>query len=185
LPLEADDISALYRGHARTLLIFFARRVYDPEAAVDLVAETFAAAFAGRGRFEGADEADAMAWIYGIARHQLSHFYRRGRVERAALARLGVAPRALTEPEYERIEDLAGLAPLRAAVAAALERLPGDQRQAVELRVVHERSYAEVAEALRISEQAARARVSRGLRRLAGGALAVSGGDPLSEVTAT
>jgi RNA polymerase sigma-70 factor (ECF subfamily) len=48
LPLEADDISALYRGHARTLLIFFARRVYDPEAAVDLVAETFAAAFAGR-----------------------------------------------------------------------------------------------------------------------------------------
>jgi RNA polymerase sigma-70 factor (ECF subfamily) len=185
LPLNADDISRLYRDHARALLVFLARRVYDPEIAVDLMAETFAAAFAVRARFRGDDDADAVAWLYGIARNQLSRFYRRGEVERRALERLAVDRRPLTDPEYERIEELAGLAELRAAMAAALERLPAEQREVVRLRVIDERPYAEVAELLGISEQAARARLSRALRELAAEPLAVTGGDHLSEVWET
>ena len=90
--------------------MFLARRVYDPEIAVDLMAETFAAAFTVREQFRGSDDADAVAWLYGIARNQLSRFYRRGEVERRALERLAVDRRPLTDPEYERIEELAGLA---------------------------------------------------------------------------
>ena len=45
--------------------------------------------------------------------------------------------------------------------------LPEDQRRAVELRVVDEYGYADVAGTLGVSEQMARARVSRGLRALA------------------
>jgi DNA-directed RNA polymerase specialized sigma24 family protein len=41
------------------------------------------------------------------------------------------------------------------------------EREALILRVVEERNYADVATLLRCSEQAARARVSRALRRLA------------------
>ena len=48
-----------------------------------------------------------------------------------------------------------------------LARLIDDQRDALRLRVVEERSYPEVADALGVSEQTARARVSRGLRALA------------------
>jgi DNA-directed RNA polymerase specialized sigma24 family protein len=40
-------------------------------------------------------------------------------------------------------------------------------REAIQLRVVGERSYRQVADALNISEEAARTRVSRGLRDLA------------------
>ena len=47
-----------------------------------------------------------------------------------------------------------------------VESLPEDERDAVELRVVHEREYAEIAAELRCSELVVRKRVSRGLARL-------------------
>jgi hypothetical protein len=53
MPLDADAISRLYEAHAGTMLGFFMRRTYEPEAAVDLLAETFAAAFEDRDRFRG------------------------------------------------------------------------------------------------------------------------------------
>lgn len=52
-------------------------------------------------------------------------------------------------------------------MADALQDLNEDQRHALELRVARELSYAEVATQLEISEESARARVSRGLRALA------------------
>jgi RNA polymerase sigma factor (sigma-70 family) len=165
--LDADDISRLYRSHARAMLTFFARRTYDPETAVDLVAETFAAAFASRHQFRGDSDEEAGAWVYGIARHQLSALYRRGQVERRALSRLGVERRALTDPEYDRIEQLADLAELRNLVADRLAELPAEHQLVVRLRIVDERSYADIGAALDISEQTARARVSRALRALA------------------
>jgi RNA polymerase sigma factor (sigma-70 family) len=171
MPLAADDFADLYDRHARTLVLFFQRRTYDPEAAVDLMAETFAAAFRDRGSFRGS-EAAAIGWLFGIARHQLSSYYRRGAVERRALARLGVERRALTDAELERIEQLAGTSALRGEVARALDGLSADLRQAVELRVVQERPYDEVARLLRVSEPTARQRVSRALRQL-GRAVAV------------
>src|SRR4051794_41268595 len=86
MPLDADAIADLYDQHARALLAFLARRAADPEAAVDLLAETFAAAFKDRRRFRGDDP---LPWLYGIARHQLAGYFRRGRVERRGLGRLG------------------------------------------------------------------------------------------------
>jgi RNA polymerase sigma factor (sigma-70 family) len=168
MPLAADDFDALYDRHAHDLVVFFQRRVYDAEAAVDLMAETFAAAFVGRTGYRGSREG-APAWLYGIARNQLRLFYRRGRVERRALARLGVERTPLADEEIERIEALAGTAERRGEIAQALAALGAADRRALELRVVQERSYHEVAELLEVSEPTARQRVSRALRALAGG----------------
>ncbi len=166
-PLDADAIADLYRRHARPMLTFFARRTHDPEVAIDLVAETFAAAIADRRQFRGRSDEEAVGWLFGIARHQLSAWYRRGDVERRAMTRLGIERRELVESEYDRIVELAGLAAERRRVARGLGRLSEAVRAAVRLRVVDERSYAAVASLLGISEQTARARVSRGLRDLA------------------
>jgi RNA polymerase sigma factor (sigma-70 family) len=167
VPLTGDDITRLYGREARELLVFFARRVFDPEAAVDLVGETFAAAFEDREQFRGRSEPEAVGWLYGIARHRLSGYLRRGSVERKAMSRLGVERRALSDPEYERIEELSVTAELRASVRERMQQLAPGLREAVRLRVVDECSYADVAGALGISEENARARVSRGLRALA------------------
>jgi len=164
VPLDADDIARLYRSHARELVAYFARRTFDVHAATELMAETFAEVVADRRSFRGGEPA---AWLYGIAKHQLSAWYRSAKVEQRKLAKLGLAPPGLTDEEYERIEELAGLESLREDVAARLAELPDEHREALRLRVVEERGYPEVAAALGIAEPAARARVSRALRGLA------------------
>ncbi|MGE5227268.1 MAG: RNA polymerase sigma factor [Planctomycetaceae bacterium] len=156
----------LYRRHAEDLLRYFARRTLDPETAAELTAETFAEAFASRGNYKDTG-ANGVAWLYGIARHQLSRFFRAGRVARNARMRLGLPAREVSPDDFERIEDLVDFAPLRAALVEALETLADDQREALRLRVIDGLSYTEVAARLQCAESAARQRVSRGLRRMA------------------
>lgn len=165
--LDPDGLSLIYREHAEALLVYFARRSYDAQQAMDLVGETFARAHARRRRFRGTSQAEAVAWVWAIGRNALSDALRRGRVERRALARLCVDPPVLAEDEIARVEELAGLADLRVALAAALERLVREQREALRLRVVLELDYPAVAARLGVSQATARARVSRALRTLA------------------
>jgi RNA polymerase sigma-70 factor, ECF subfamily len=163
---EPGAFAVLYRRHAEDLLRYFARRTLDPEAAAELTAETFAQALASRARYRETG-ANGVAWIYGIARHQLGRFFRSGRVFRDARRRLGMPERELPPADYERIEDLVDFAPIRGAIEEALLTLGEDQREALRLRVIEELPYDEVARRLACSEQTARQRVSRGLRRLA------------------
>jgi RNA polymerase sigma-70 factor, ECF subfamily len=166
LTLDDAGFSRLYRSVAQDVVVFFARRTYDPEAAADLMAETFAKAYLGRRRFRGSTEEEARAWLFGIARRRFAMYVRRGKAEQRALRRLGLERPQLVEGEYARIEELAGLDAMRVTLAEQLDRLAPAQRWALELRVVRELPYPDVADRLGISEQAARARVSRALRAL-------------------
>jgi RNA polymerase sigma-70 factor (ECF subfamily) len=166
MSLDSSDFVVLYDRCAGELLGFLVRRTYDPEAAVDLVADTFAVAFKDRRQFRGEGEDAARAWLFGIAHHRLATFLRRGRVERRAVARLGVERRELTDSEYDRIEELACTRELREAVGGQVDRLRDEQREALRLRVVEGLAYADVARELGVSEETARARVSRALRTL-------------------
>jgi RNA polymerase sigma factor (sigma-70 family) len=164
---DPDAFAAFYDAYAERILLFLVRRVLDVDTAFDLLSETFATALERRHQFRGSTAEEEQGWLYSIARSELSHFWRDGRVEQIALARLGVGVPALSDPEIERIEQLAGINELVPALHDAMASLPEDQRRAVELRVVEEHGYAEVATILGVSEQTARARVSRGLRALA------------------
>lgn len=83
------------------------------------------------------------------------------------MQRLGIEVPPMTDEERLRVEEEVGLDGIRESLRLELARLSGDQRDALELRIVQELPYAEVARKLEISEQAARARVSRGLKTLA------------------
>jgi RNA polymerase sigma-70 factor (ECF subfamily) len=164
---DPDAFAAFYDTYAERILLFLVRRVLDVDTAFDLLSETFATALERRHQFRGSTAEEEQGWLYSIARRELSHFWRDGKVERIALARLGVGVPALSDPEIERIEQLAGINELVPALHDAMASLPEDQRRAVELRVVEEHGYSEVASILGVTEQTARARVSRGLRALA------------------
>jgi RNA polymerase sigma-70 factor (ECF subfamily) len=56
---------------------------------------------------------------------------------------------------------------MRSAIAAGVAMLSDDAREAIMLRVVEELPYSDLASRLAISEQAARLRVSRGMKILA------------------
>lgn len=155
----------LYDRRADELLSYFYRRVLDPEVAADLLAETFAVAFAKRHRFRDRG-APGAAWLYGIARKELAHWFRHQQVERRALNRLGVQVPELDQESISHLEAAADADGYRTALASALERISETEREAVRLRVVSELSYEEIATRLRCSEAAARTRVCRGLARL-------------------
>jgi RNA polymerase sigma-70 factor (ECF subfamily) len=164
---DPEAYTAFYDAYSDRVLAYLARRVFAPEIAIDLMSETFAKVLEQRTQFRGRTAAEEQGWLFAIARTELSHYWRSGRVERAALERFAVSVPALDEDEFVRIEALAGLNSLEGPLLDAVSQLPEDQRRAVELRIVDDLSYAEVAAALAVSQQVARARVSRGLRSLA------------------
>jgi RNA polymerase sigma factor (sigma-70 family) len=156
----------LYDRWSRPLLAFCYRRTGDPEASLDLVAETFAIAYQKRHRYRDRGRTVG-AWLYGIAARELAAYRRRQQVELRACRRLAVTVPQLDDTSMERIEELVDAAQWRAALGEALAQLTTAERDAVRLRVIQQLDYSAVAAQLRCSEQAARARVHRGLARLA------------------
>jgi RNA polymerase sigma-70 factor (ECF subfamily) len=73
----------------------------------------------------------------------------------------------VNDDDYERIEELIDFERVGDVILEALSTLPEEQRRAVRLRVIDGSSYRRVAETLGCTEATARARVSRGLRRIA------------------
>lgn len=151
----------LYDRHAQRIHQFVLRRTRDPGAAVELTAETFAQAWLSRDRYTDHDGGTIAPWLFGIARHVLASSVRRHAIERSARDRL----RLELEPSATTI-DRSWLDGLDDDLSAALAELPDGQRRAIELRIVADQAYEEVARRLDISPQAARVRVHRGLRAI-------------------
>ena len=163
---DPDAFRVLYDRWAQALLAFCYRRTCDPEASLDLVAETFAIAYQKRHRYRDRGR-PVGAWPYGIAARELAAYRRRQRGELRACRRLAVAVPPLDDTSIERIEELVDAAQWRTVLGQALAQLTPTERDAVRLRVIQQLDYPTVAARLRRSEQAARARVHRGLTRLA------------------
>src|SRR3954454_513908 len=87
-PRVPSAYAVFYRRHEGAVLGFFMRRTGNAELAADLAAETFAAALLGASRFRG--DGNALAWLYGIARHRLMRSIERGRVEDRARRKLAM-----------------------------------------------------------------------------------------------
>ncbi len=99
---DGAAFAELYRRHIDAVLAYLRRRVAMPELALDLAAETFAAAVESAHRFRG--DGEVAAWLYGIARNKLLESLRRGRVEDAARRALGQDPLICTEADLELVE---------------------------------------------------------------------------------
>jgi RNA polymerase sigma factor (sigma-70 family) len=149
------------------ILRFFARRTWDGQASLELTAETFAKAFEKRHDFRGHSDGESTGWLWAIAHNELKAYWRARSVRMHAAERLDIPRPHSSDEEILRIEELAAAEAARDALADAMKELAGDQRQVIELRVLQELSYEEIARQLGVSEQVVRARLSRGLRQLA------------------
>ena len=154
--------SVLYARHIQAVHGWLRRRI--EWAASDLTAETFARAWLIRSRFRDERGGTALPWLLGIASNLLADAARHDRIETRARERLGLPLDLAHEDGYIEVEQR--LSP-RATLKRHLNSLPAHERDALELRIVEELSYDEVAERLEIRPAAARLRVSRALRRLA------------------
>ena len=166
---DPNAYADFYEAYAERLLGYLVARVLDVEVALDLMSETFAKALQRRQQFRGKTAEEERAWLFAIATSELTHYWRRGKIERRALSRLGVDVPALSDPELERMEERIGVLSIAAQLQEQMNELPEDQRRAVLMRVVDEQPYESLAADMDTSAQVARARVSRALRALASG----------------
>ena len=82
-PHDPEAFATFHRRHFRGVVTFFRRRVGSLEVALDLTADTFAAAFEASRRYELRPE-PARTWLYGIAWNKLYEAQGRGQDDAAA-----------------------------------------------------------------------------------------------------
>lgn len=109
------------------------RATGSTETALDLTAESFAAALAASGRYRPG-EAPARAWLLGIARNKLLASQRSHGRERAARRRLGMPSLEFADEALERVEELLDAA--GSGYLNGMAELTADERDAIEARVI-------------------------------------------------
>jgi RNA polymerase sigma factor (sigma-70 family) len=155
-----------YDRYAAWMRSWFLRQTGSDSAALDLTAETFAQAWHASRRFRDMADGSGAPWLFGIARNLLRQYHKHNRIESAARERLGLPAAWADCEDYEAVDERLEAGSLAPALRLAIKALPREQRRALELRVVQQMEYEEVAGALGCSQNAARLRVSRALRAL-------------------
>jgi RNA polymerase sigma-70 factor (ECF subfamily) len=155
-----------YERYAVWMRAWFQRETGSEAAALDLTAETFAQAWHGVRRFRDLADGSGGPWLFGIARNLLRQYFKHNRIETAARARLGLPATSAESEDFDRVEERIEAAMLRPALQVAVGTLPMEQRRALELRIVEQLSYDEVAGRMGCSQNAARLKVSRALKAL-------------------
>jgi RNA polymerase sigma factor (sigma-70 family) len=157
-----DAFCLLYDRYSERMFRWCARHAED--VAADLTAEIFAQAWISRRSFKDKAGGSAGPWLFGIARNVLRDSVRKRRAETSARKRLGLPTEGSLDLGYESVDDRLSLPE---SSLAALAALPESQREALDLRIVHELGYEEIARQLGVTPALVRLRVSRALRKLA------------------
>jgi RNA polymerase sigma-70 factor (ECF subfamily) len=150
-----------YEAHGEAVYNYVRFQVAEPDAAEDIVADTFLRALQAAGRFDESRGA-ARSWLLAIARNLVHDHRRRVRVRRyIPLGTMGDLVEDAPSPEERllRKEEVG-------RVLDALAELGDADREIVSLRYGSGLDGCEVAEMLGISEANVRTRLWRALKRL-------------------
>jgi RNA polymerase sigma factor (sigma-70 family) len=152
--LEPEAFATLFRRYAPRIQRYIARRI-GPDAAEDVVAETFLLAFRQRDRYDLTRDC-ALPWLYGIATNLIGR-HRRSEIRLyQTVVRTGADP--VTEPFTDRID---AAITVERALATALASLPARYRDPLLLVAWGDLSYEEAALALGVPVGTVRSRLHR------------------------
>jgi RNA polymerase sigma factor (sigma-70 family) len=154
---EPERFAALFDRHASHIHRYLARRA-GPQAAEDLVAETFLAAF-GQRRGYDAGYHDARPWLYGIATNILGRF-RREEARQFRLLQAAGPDQGQSDCSDRTVVSLTARS-TRPRLTAALADLAAGDRDVLLLVAWEDLSYEEVARALSIPVGTVRSRLHR------------------------
>ncbi|MFC6880201.1 MULTISPECIES: RNA polymerase sigma factor [Actinomadura] len=171
---EPERFGAIFDAYFAEIHRYVARRL-DAQAADDIAAETFHAAFRQRRSYDLSRD-NARPWLYGIATNLIGR-YRRDEVRKLrALRRLPVERDA--GGDEERIDVRVSAHAARRSLAEALAGLPAGQRDVLLLIVLAELTHDQVAEALDVPAGTVSSRFDRARRKLR---KALGGTNPLRD----
>ena len=153
---DQEAFESLFRQYQGDVYRWIARIVRNRATAEDLTIEAFWRAYRAHARFD-ARRGSFAGWLRRIATNAALDFLRRTRREVAL-------PEDLPEPT--RTESAAESDEVQRSVKAGLQRLSPKLRVVVQLGLVEEAPYDEIADALGISVNAVKVRMFRGVRIL-------------------
>ncbi|MFI1922780.1 RNA polymerase sigma factor [Streptomyces sp. NPDC020377] len=157
-----ESFGELYHRHAAVIHRYAARRLGE-DAAEDITAETFLAAFRARGRYD-VSRADARPWLYGIAANLIGKQRRTEVRALRALARTGRDP--VADSWTDRSDSRVAAQAAQGRLAGALAGLSRGDRDVLLLVAWADLGYQEVAEALSIPVGTVRSRLNRARRKV-------------------
>jgi RNA polymerase sigma-70 factor (ECF subfamily) len=147
---KMEQLEQLYRETGPAVLAYFRHQPALAGAAEDLLQDTFVRAFQHRERLDQA--VSRRAYLFGIARYVGLDALRR----RKPTEELVEPPSASAAREDDRLESM----------RAAITGLPAPQRETLMLKLQHELSYEEIAEALAIPVGTVRSRLHHAVLQL-------------------
>lgn len=158
---EVEAITEAYESHQVAVRAFAQRLLGDHEAAEDLVQDVFVSLPTAARRFRG--DCTLRTFLVSIAVNRSKNHVRAAARRRAALARLAREPMTA---EVESPQRTLERQELGARLMNALDELPLEQRVAVVLSDVEERTSAEIATITAVPEATVRTRLFHGRRKL-------------------
>ncbi|MFD5426571.1 RNA polymerase sigma factor [Streptomyces sp. NPDC127084] len=159
---QPEAFGALFHRHGAAIHRYVARRL-GTEAADDITAETFLAAFRARGTYD-LSRPNALPWLYGIAGNLIAKQHRAEVRALRALARSGHD--AVSYSWADRSDSRVSAQAVQGALAEALADLSKGDRHVLLLVAWADLSYLEVAEALSIPVGTVRSRLNRARKKV-------------------
>ena len=156
---DDDALGVLYDRFGRLAFRLAFRILRDRALAEDAVQEAFLAVWRSADAYKR-ERAKPSTWILTVVHRRAVDLVRREQSRRGEP--LEVAP----EPSVGPVDEDAVLRDRRAAVQAALNKLPGEQRQALELAYYGGLTQSELAERLGVPLGTVKSRMFAGLGRL-------------------
>jgi len=154
---DSRAFEQLFQRHAGAIQGYLVHLV-GATVAADLTQASFLSVVRARGRFDRS--ARFKPWLYAIATNAARDFRRRRRPDE--LTSFGDLPDVPVRPRQETQADER----MQARVHSAIQQLPENQKVAIVMHRFQDLSFAEIAEALGVSESAVKVRAHRGYKRL-------------------
>jgi len=157
--------AGVYEAHADAVYRYCLAQLGDRAAAEDVAAQAFEKAYAAWPQLDEGDADGVRRWIFRIARNAVIDHLRRGRRRALLLGRLSLGGNG-HGPSHADVETVAAIRAELREVLGAMDGLRRRDRELVGMRVAAGLSYAEIAELVGVSEQAARTATHRALARM-------------------
>ena len=163
---ESEALELLYKRYAANVYQTVLRVVQDGALAEDLVQEVFWRVWRRSSRF-AAKRGQVAPWLRALARNVSIDELRRLRA-RPVVIRADMEQSRMRELADDQADLLAAVIKQeqRHRIVTALQQLPFEQRQVIELNYFGGRSYQEIASALNHPLGTVKTRARRGLRKL-------------------
>lgn len=162
---DEDAFRRLFRRYAPTAVALARRITRQPSLAEEVVQEAFLSLWQTSDRFDPR-RGSVRAWLMAMVRNRAVDAVRREEVHRRLTEGTGASDVVLIDDPTERVAEDMGLPEERRAVRAAVEELPPEQRQVIDLMYFEGLSQSKIAERLSLPLGTVKSRTLLGMRRL-------------------